>query len=111
MDRLRRHADDFEALYAELERHGNPHWASAEASQTIGPSGGTDALTMEDYLTRHFDYGATVIVFNTGATSKELSESLTEGVWGAHAVNAYRGFPNPSRASRRNQPNQTESAT
>jgi hypothetical protein len=97
--------DDFEALYIELVRHGNPHWASTEASPTMGPSGDRDALTMEDYLTRHFDYGATVIVFNTGATSKELSQSLTEGVWGAHAVNAYRAFLNPSRAPRRNQAN------
>jgi hypothetical protein len=87
--------NDFEALYAELERHGNPHWASTEASPTMGPSGGKHALTTKDYLARHFDYGATVIVFNTGATSKELSKSLTEGVWGDHAVKAYRAFLNP----------------
>jgi hypothetical protein len=61
----------------------------------MGPSGGKHGLTMEDYLARHFDYGATVIVFNTGATSKELSDTLTEGVWGTHAVNAYRTFLNP----------------
>jgi len=87
--------NDFEALYAELERHGNPHWASTEASPTMGPSGAKHALTTKDYLARHFDYGATVIVFNTGATSKELSKSLTEGIWGEHAVNAYRTFLNP----------------
>ncbi len=87
--------NDFEALYRELERHGNPHWASTEASPTMGPAGGKHALTMKDYLARHYDYGATVIVFNTGATSKELSESLTEGVWGDDAINAYRTFLNP----------------
>jgi len=87
--------NDFEALYKELERHGNPHWASTEASPTMGPSGGKHALTMKDYLARHFDYGATVIVFNTGATSKELSDSLTEGVWGEQALNTYRTFLNP----------------
>ena len=87
--------NDFEALYAELERHGNPHWASTEASPTMGPPGGKNAVTMKDYLARHFDYGATVVVFNTGATSKELSESLTQGVWGEPAVNAYRAFLNP----------------
>jgi len=87
--------NDFEALYTELERHGNPHWASTEASPTMGPSVGRNVLTMEEYLARHFDYGATVIVFNTGATSKELSDSLTEGVWGERAVNAYREFLNP----------------
>ncbi len=89
--------NDFGALYKELERHGNPHWASTEASPTMGPSGGRHALTTKDYLTRHFDYGATVIVFNTGATSKELSKSLTEGVWGTDAVNAYRTFLNPGK--------------
>ena len=89
--------NDFEALYKELERHGNPHWASTEASPTMGPSGGKHALTTKDYLARHFDYGATVIVFNTGATSKELSKSLTEGVWGEHAVDAYRTFLNPGK--------------
>ena len=89
--------NDFEALYQELERHGNPHWASTEASPTMGPSGGKHALSTKDYLARHFDYGATVIVFNTGATSKELSKSLAEGVWGVHAVNAYRTFLNPGK--------------
>jgi len=89
--------NDFEALYKELERHGNPHWASTEASPTMGPSGGKHALTAKDYLARHIDYGATVIVFNTGATSKELSDSLTEGVWGEHAVSAYRTFLNPGK--------------
>jgi len=89
--------DDFAILYEELERCGNPHWASTEASPTMGPSGGKHALSMKDYLARHFDYGATVIVFNTGATSKELSDSLTEGVWGVHALNAYRAFLNPGK--------------
>jgi len=89
--------NDFEALYAELERHGNPHWASTEASPTMGQSGGKHALTTMDYLARHFDYGATVIVFNTGATSEELSKSLTEGVWGEHSLNAYRTFLNPGK--------------
>lgn len=83
---------DFEHLYEALAEHGNPHWASTEAGPIMGPSGGKKGLSMKDYLTRHFDYGATVIVFNTGATSKELSDSLNEGVWGAEAISAYRSF-------------------
>lgn len=79
--------NDFALLYEELARHGNPHWASSEASPTMG---GKHSLSMKDYLARHFDYGATVIVFNTGATSKALSDSLTEGVWGKEALEAYR---------------------
>ena len=88
---------DFEHLYKALAEHGNPHWASTEGGPTLGPHGGKHALSMKDYLARHFDYGATVIVFNTGATSKELSDSLTEGVWGVHALNAYRTFLNPEK--------------
>ncbi|MHC4642247.1 MAG: hypothetical protein ACYS32_11425, partial [Planctomycetota bacterium] len=88
---------DFEHLYKALAEHGNPHWASTEGGPSLGSPRGKHALSMKDYLARHFDYGATVIVFNTGATSKELSKSLTEGVWGEHAVNAYRTFLNPGR--------------
>jgi hypothetical protein len=86
---------DFEHLYKALVEHGNPHWASTEGGPSLGSPRGKHALSMKDYLARHFDYGATVIVFNTGATSKELSKSLTEGVWGEPAVNAYRAFLNP----------------
>ncbi|MHC4692627.1 MAG: hypothetical protein ACYS67_07785 [Planctomycetota bacterium] len=88
---------DFEHLYKALAEHGNPYWASTEGGPSLGSPGGKHALSMKDYLARHFDYGATVIVFNTGATSKELSKSLTEGVWGADAVNAYRVFLNPGK--------------
>jgi len=88
---------DFEHLYEALVEHGNPHWASTEAGPNMGPSGGKKGLSMKDYLIRHFDYGATVIVFNTGATSKELSDSLNEGVWGAEAISAYRTFLKPGQ--------------
>jgi hypothetical protein len=83
---------DFEHLYKALAKHGNPHWASTEASPSLGPSSRKYRLSMKDYLARHYDYGATVIVFNTGATSKELSNSLTESVWGEEAIQAYRDF-------------------
>jgi Spy/CpxP family protein refolding chaperone len=83
----------FEILYKHLELHGNPHWASTEAAPAMGPAGG--GLTMKEYLVRHYDYGATVMVFNTGATSKELTDALAEGVWGEAAIEAYREFLGP----------------
>ncbi|MDF1745033.1 MAG: hypothetical protein P1V19_15150 [Gimesia sp.] len=87
--------NDFSLLYEQLKRHGNPHWASTEAGPTMGPSAGKNPISMKDYLTRHFDYGATVVVFNTGATSKSLTDILTESVWGKSAIDAYQDFLSP----------------
>lgn len=89
--------NDFSLLYEQLKRHGNPHWASTEGGPTMGPSAGKNPLTMKDYLARHFDYGATLIVFNTGATSKSLSDILTKSVWGESAIKAYQDFLAPDR--------------
>ena len=49
-------------------------------------------LKPREYLDRHFEYGATLMMFNTGATSEELSSSLKEGVWSQTAIEAYREF-------------------
>jgi hypothetical protein len=81
--------DDFQVLYEQLAAHGNPHWASTEASPGgLGPGG----LSMREYLGWHFDFGATVVLFNTGATSRELSDRLDEAVWGEEAIQTYRDF-------------------
>jgi hypothetical protein len=79
-------------LYQALSEQDNPHWASTEASPSGVESGG---VQMKDYLRWHFDYGATVMVFNVGATSDELSQRLRSAVWGDTAMNAYREFLNP----------------
>ncbi len=81
--------DDFRVLYEQLAQHGNPPWASTEASpRGLGPSG----ISMEEYLRWHFDFGATVVVFNTGATDHALAGRLHDAVWGEKAIQAYRGF-------------------
>ncbi|MFH1918560.1 MAG: hypothetical protein ABIP48_01555 [Planctomycetota bacterium] len=81
--------DDFRVLYEELAAHGNPPWASTEASpRGLGPGG----VSMGEYLSWHFDFGATVVVFNTGATSRELADRLDDAVWGEEAVQAYRDY-------------------
>ncbi|MBT5063799.1 MAG: hypothetical protein HOM65_15310 [Verrucomicrobia bacterium] len=80
---------DFEILYKALAKHGNPPWASTES----GPQMGRHAkLNPREYLERHFEYGATLMLFNTGATSEELSSSLKEGIWNPKAIEAYREF-------------------
>jgi len=89
--------NDFSLFYEHLKRHGNPHWASTEAGPTMGPFAGKNPLSMKDYLARHFDYGATVVVFNTGATSKSLADVLTKSVWGKSAIDAYQEFLAPAK--------------
>lgn len=80
---------DFQVLYEQLAANGNPHWASTEASpRGLGPGG----LSMREYLGWHFDFGATIVLFNTGATSPELAGRLDEAVWGEEAIQAYRDF-------------------
>jgi hypothetical protein len=81
--------DDFRVLYEALAAHDNPPWASTEATpHELGPGG----VSMRDYLRRHFDFGATVVVFNTGATDPELAGRLGDAVWGDEAMQAYRDF-------------------
>jgi hypothetical protein len=80
---------DFRVLYEALAARGNPPWASTEASpRGLGPGG----ISMREYLRRHFDFGATVVVFNTGATSRELAGRLDDAVWGEDAIQVYRDF-------------------
>ncbi len=81
--------ENFALLYEQLKQNGDPHWASTEASPSGLQSGG---VQMSEYLRWHFDFGATVMVFNVGATSEELSGQLEAAVWGEAALEAYREF-------------------
>ena len=47
---------------------------------------------MREYLERHFDFGATVVVFNAGATDRALASRLYDAVWCQEAMQAYRDF-------------------
>ncbi|WP_158231022.1 hypothetical protein [Rhodopirellula bahusiensis] len=81
--------NDFGLLYEALAEHGNPPWASTEAT----PSGfGPEGVPMREYLQRHFDFGASVVVFNTGATEPDFAGRLHHAVWGEDAILAYRQF-------------------
>ncbi|MEM8669021.1 MAG: hypothetical protein AAGG48_15980 [Planctomycetota bacterium] len=81
--------NDFAVLYESLAANGNPAWASTEATPSgVGPGG----VSMREYLSRHFDFGATVVVFNTGATDKQMAERLRQSVWGENAIEVYQEF-------------------
>lgn len=80
---------DFSVLYKELEKHGSPHWGGTESSPH-GP-GGTK-VPIDEYLSRHFYYGATLVVMNTGATSDKMTKRLLEGVWSKEARRYYKTF-------------------
>ena len=80
---------DFGILYEALAAHENPPWASTEATPGGFGPGGT---SMREYLQRHFDFGATVVVFNTGATDPEFAQRLHQAVWGDDALRVYREF-------------------
>ena len=78
--------NNFDILYRELERHGNPPWGGTESN----PTAGNRLVPMREYLARHFDHGATIVVMNSGATSAELTAQLTKAMWSEAAVAAYR---------------------
>ena len=79
----------FFGLVDALAANGNPHWGGTEAN----PRGlGQRGMAMEAYLKRHFDYGATLVVMNVGATSEALMRRLHDAVWGQEALEAYRSF-------------------
>ena len=78
--------DDFSVLYRELEKRGNPRWGGTEAN----PASGGRSVPMREYLARHFEHGAALVLMNSGATSAELKAALSEGMWSAEAVAAYR---------------------
>lgn len=83
--------DDFKVLYDALAANGNPHWGGTEAN----PQGlSLHGMAMDAYLKRHFDYGATLVVMNVGATSDALMRRLHDAVWGRRALDAYRSFLN-----------------
>lgn len=75
---------NFDALYGELAKNGNPPWGGTEAN----PFGG---VSPETYLSWHFDYGAALVVMNSGA-SGELADELNEAMWSKKAIAAYRKF-------------------
>jgi hypothetical protein len=85
-------AAGFDPIYDALAAHGQPRWASTEAS----PWDGRINRDMDAYLQAHFDHGAAVVVLNTGADGA-LAGKLFESIYGPAAIDAYRRFLIPAR--------------
>ena len=81
--------DNFDVLYQSLAAHGNPHWGGTEAA----PFDGRRLVPVSEYLSRHYDHGATVVVLNDGATG-DLMSVLSQAVYGCDAISVYQRFLN-----------------
>lgn len=81
-------SDNFDPLYRELEKHGNPRWAGVEANAWF-PGGSVD---WETYLGWHYNHGAVIVGINIGATGTELPARLEKSAFSPEAIAAYRKF-------------------
>lgn len=80
--------ENFQALYDELEKHGNPGWAGVEANAGFPGS----VVDWETYLAWHYNHGCVLVGVNHGATGEDLPRRLRESAFGEEAVAAYRKF-------------------
>jgi hypothetical protein len=78
---------DFSELYDPLTARGNPHWGGTEGA----PFDGLHLVSVTDYLSRHFDHGATVLVLNNGATG-DLSDRLSQSIYSCGGLLVYQRF-------------------
>jgi hypothetical protein len=86
-------ADRFNELYAALKAHGGSAWASAEGTNVDIETGlpRIPDETMEDYLARMFNHGATLInVF--GWDIGDSDNIFRRAAEGAESISAYRKF-------------------
>ncbi|HNN91098.1 MAG TPA: hypothetical protein PKI03_02470 [Pseudomonadota bacterium] len=79
--------DNFDVLYGPLQANGSPHWASTEGA----PLYALTVRPMAEYLGRHYNHGATVVVLNDGATG-DLTNLLSQSVYGCNAIPVYQRF-------------------
>ena len=85
----------FEDIYEELARHKQVGWASSEGTNLqLGSGPGQSGMTMETYLAKMFNHGATLVnIFSWGIggdANKNISfRVVTEG---DEALAAYREF-------------------
>ncbi len=78
---------DFKAIYRELEKRGNPRWASTEANANF-PGAMVD---WETYMGWHWNHGCVLMIINYGAAGEDLPKLLL-GCFVEEAVAAYQKF-------------------
>lgn len=83
----------FAEIHEQLERNGNPPWASAEGTNVV-PSGVDGEGDMETYLGRMFNHGAVMVnIFSWGLGGDELRDNMFRQVTERpEAIAAYRKF-------------------
>jgi hypothetical protein len=86
----------FDQIQEERALHGFPAWASAEGTNSLGGAPGDTGITMETYLARCFNHGATLVdVFGWGIGGTYVTNNpyrlATED---PDALEAYRKFLN-----------------
>lgn len=79
---------NFDLLYSELKKRGNPAWGGVEAN--VGVPG--SLVDWETYLAWHYNHGAKVVAINIGATGTELPAHLEKSAFSKDALAAYRLF-------------------
>ena len=88
------------AIHAELQQHGNPHWAQSEGTNVIPGLSGANAsaagMDMETYLAQKFNYGATPVnIFAWGIGGDAFKDSpFRIATQSKDAISAYRKFLN-----------------
>ena len=80
--------ESFQAIYDELEKHGNPAWAGVEANAGVPGS----VVDWETYLAWHYNHGCVLVGVNTGATGEDLPKRLWQSAFGKEAIAAYHKF-------------------
>ena len=81
-----------EQLYDELDRHGNPSWASSEGANIHLPSL-TSGGSMETYLAQLFNHGAVLVnIFGWGVGPKTAENPFRMSTEAPDSLTAYRKF-------------------
>lgn len=86
----------FDQIEEERGLRGSPAWASAEGTNVIpGEAVGSSKMTMETYLARSFNHGATLVTlfsWGIGGPSVKNSNPFRIVTEGPDALSAYRKF-------------------
>jgi hypothetical protein len=85
----------FDDIYTELARHKQAGWASSEGTNLqLGSGPGQSGMTMETYLAKMFNHGATLVDIFSWGVGGEANRNMDFRVVteGEEALRAYRTF-------------------
>ena len=85
----------FDDIYEELDKHKQAAWASSEGTNLqLGAGPGQSGMTMETYLAKMFNHGATLVNVYSWGLGGEANKNMSFRVVteGEEALGAYRKF-------------------